>query len=370
MNDDLLRRATHALRHETEGANLRSGLTRARVLDSATKQRAGARRFFVRWALAIASLFVVGTALARVGGQWPVVRAAVQSIAELLVPSEAAEKHRARARHARDGQRSAARPPAQDHDGPDSGATPESAPPTAATEAQAATTASRAASQAGSTLPRATSSAPGPALTQPGAATQTRADAPIVAHARQHQGLAKHATATSHAHRVATSRRNDTEHSQVDAPEPTTEQESITRQQHAAADAQRPQTAAPGDTTPLPSAASTAQPAEGMSRSSSSPPSAAGAARAESAELVLFRHAQNLHLARDPAAALAAWDAYLRVATHGVLRPEASYNRALCLIRLGRNAEARAALEPFARGAFGDYRQREARALIDALSPR
>lgn len=92
-------------------------------------------------------------------------------------------------------------------------------------------------------------------------------------------------------------------------------------------------------------------------------------APAESAELAIFRRAQRLHLAHDPQA-LAAWDDYLRIAGQGVLVPEARYNRALCLVRLGRSDEARAALEPFARGEFGGYRRTEAAALIEALSHR
>jgi hypothetical protein len=86
----------------------------------------------------------------------------------------------------------------------------------------------------------------------------------------------------------------------------------------------------------------------------------------ESADLALFRRAQRLHLNRDPRA-LSAWDDYLRVAGEGPLAPEARYNRALCLVRLGRKAEAKAALESFANGAYGTYRQAEARALIEAL---
>jgi tetratricopeptide (TPR) repeat protein len=87
----------------------------------------------------------------------------------------------------------------------------------------------------------------------------------------------------------------------------------------------------------------------------------------ESAELAVFRRAQRLHLARDPQA-VAAWDDYLRVAGQGVLVPEARYNRALCLVRLGRADEARAALEPFARGNFQGYRRKEATALLEALA--
>jgi hypothetical protein len=90
---------------------------------------------------------------------------------------------------------------------------------------------------------------------------------------------------------------------------------------------------------------------------------------AEAAEhLSLYRRAHRLHFeAHDSAAALLAWDAYLRAAPEGRFAPEARYNRALCLLRLGRGAEAREALAPFAAGRFGDYRQAEAAALLDRL---
>jgi len=82
----------------------------------------------------------------------------------------------------------------------------------------------------------------------------------------------------------------------------------------------------------------------------------------------LYRVAHRRHFTEsNPAGALAAWDAYLAAAPRGRFATEAQYNRALCLVRLGRNAEARAALEPFAAGRYGGYRQREARELSDAL---
>jgi hypothetical protein len=81
-----------------------------------------------------------------------------------------------------------------------------------------------------------------------------------------------------------------------------------------------------------------------------------------------YRRAHAAHFgAQDPAAALAAWDDYLRVAPGGRFALEATYNRALCLVRLGRQTEARAALRPFADGTYGAYRRREARELLDAL---
>jgi hypothetical protein len=83
----------------------------------------------------------------------------------------------------------------------------------------------------------------------------------------------------------------------------------------------------------------------------------------------LYRAAHHAHfVARDPAQALRGWDEYLAQARGGRFALEARYNRALCLIRLGRSGEASSALEPFARGDFGTYRQDEATRLLAALS--
>jgi hypothetical protein len=87
---------------------------------------------------------------------------------------------------------------------------------------------------------------------------------------------------------------------------------------------------------------------------------------AESAELLLFRRAERLHRAHDREA-IAAWDAYLRVAPSGALVPEARYNRAHTQVSARRYAEAHTALAAFAAGEYGGYRAREARALIDQL---
>jgi hypothetical protein len=88
------------------------------------------------------------------------------------------------------------------------------------------------------------------------------------------------------------------------------------------------------------------------------------------AELELYRTAHRAHFTdHDSVAALAAWNAYLAKAPAGRFVLEARYNRALCLVRLERKAEARKALEPFARGAFGGYRKREATELLEVLGP-
>jgi hypothetical protein len=82
----------------------------------------------------------------------------------------------------------------------------------------------------------------------------------------------------------------------------------------------------------------------------------------------LYRAAHEAHfVAHDCARALAGWEAYLRAAPSGQLAVEARYNRALCLVRLGRSEQARSALEPFARGSAGSYRQREAAGLLEVL---
>ena len=78
-----------------------------------------------------------------------------------------------------------------------------------------------------------------------------------------------------------------------------------------------------------------------------------------------YREAHQAHFVkRDFAAAVAAWDRYLALPRPGRLALEARYNRAIALYRLGRRDEAAHALQPFADGDYGPYRQAEARALL------
>lgn len=88
-------------------------------------------------------------------------------------------------------------------------------------------------------------------------------------------------------------------------------------------------------------------------------------------EIALYRKAHQLHFGGGtPAAALAAWDGYLAKSPRGRFSAEASYNRAIALARLGRTAEAKAALQPFASGNYGSYRKESAEKLIQGLDGR
>jgi len=85
----------------------------------------------------------------------------------------------------------------------------------------------------------------------------------------------------------------------------------------------------------------------------------------------LYTAAHTAHFGeRNWPVALDRWNAYLAAAPRGQFAVEAHYNRALCLVRLGRTSEARAALETFARGGFGGYRRSEAQAVLDAIDGR
>lgn len=96
--------------------------------------------------------------------------------------------------------------------------------------------------------------------------------------------------------------------------------------------------------------------------------SSAGATAPSDPNAALFAEAHRRHFVeRDPHRALAAWDRYLAAAPNGRFVPEARYNRALTLVRMGRNVEAKRGLELFANGMYGPYRQDEAHALLDAL---
>lgn len=122
---------------------------------------------------------------------------------------------------------------------------------------------------------------------------------------------------------------------------------------------------------PPPPPAPSAEPEPVLPLKAAPPPSAKAAPSSSGAFMDrdgdLYRLAHDAHFAsHDYARALPAWEAYLRAAPSGRLATEARYNRAICLLRLGRTEEARTALKPFALGAMG-YRQSEAQQLLDEL---
>ncbi len=105
-------------------------------------------------------------------------------------------------------------------------------------------------------------------------------------------------------------------------------------------------------------------------RAIAAPAASSARATASASALALYRVAHAAHFVdHDPARALVAWDAYLAAAPNGQFAPEARYNRALSLVRLGRGKEARSALAPFANGAYGGYRKAEASALLEHIEP-
>lgn len=132
------------------------------------------------------------------------------------------------------------------------------------------------------------------------------------------------------------------------------------------------ESAPPPPSVALVAPAPTAAPVAPVASASSAPaPNAAApppAPSVPSPEDEAYAAAHQAHFAsRDYGAALAAWDRYLAAFPAGRLAPEARYNRAICLVRLGKKAEARSALEPFADGTMGGYRRAEAQRLLDAL---
>jgi hypothetical protein len=84
-----------------------------------------------------------------------------------------------------------------------------------------------------------------------------------------------------------------------------------------------------------------------------------------------YGRAHRLHFVDGaPARALAAWNEYLAAYPRGTFAPEARYNRALCLVRLSRHAEATRALHRFADAPPGSYRRQEAVALLEWMARR
>ena len=82
----------------------------------------------------------------------------------------------------------------------------------------------------------------------------------------------------------------------------------------------------------------------------------------------LYERARQLQLsARDDVAAVAAWSEYLRLLPGGRYADEARYERAVALIRLGRDEEALPELKRFAAQPSGSFRRTEALRLLESL---
>jgi TolA-binding protein len=113
---------------------------------------------------------------------------------------------------------------------------------------------------------------------------------------------------------------------------------------------------------PSPSPATNPAPAPG-------PPAPSAPAASEGpSEADVYASAHRLHFdGAPPAAALGAWDDYLRRFPDGRFTPDARYNRAIVLLKLHRYAEGRAALQPFADGAVGGYHRDDARELLRTI---
>lgn len=86
-------------------------------------------------------------------------------------------------------------------------------------------------------------------------------------------------------------------------------------------------------------------------------------------ERELFSRAHRSHFDGGTSSeALRHWNEYLAAYPHGRFVPEARFNRALTLIRLGDLARARGILERFSRGDFGAARRAQAAELLELIA--
>jgi len=95
---------------------------------------------------------------------------------------------------------------------------------------------------------------------------------------------------------------------------------------------------------------------------------AAVPATQRSSEIDLYARAHELHFhGNDPRAAMQLWTRYLDRFAHGRFVPEAQFNRAVCLVRIGDAAAARRLLTQLASGPGADYPKAQAERLLAEL---
>lgn len=314
MSDDLLERATRALRDTSAPSADDLAETRARILAGTRAARVQRART-LRWVLPLAAAFVAGSAFAATNGQ---VERALETVGAWLrgdaEPSAAPQETRPRVR----------------------------APKRAASPA---------------TEEAVVEAAPTPI--EPAPAEQGAEDAPAQEPASDIEDVstrevASSAEVTRSSARASHGPRSTRNAQDRERPAPAV----LPRAAHDdAADTQTPTAASASTDT------SVAGSAQAVREAEPSP------VRVANPDLAAYREAHRLHFgARNFRAALNAWDLYLARFPAGTFSQEARYNRAICLVRLGRVAEARAALAPFARGEIaGGYRKQEAQALLEAL---
>ncbi len=318
-DDDLLAKATRELREAGDPPLPELRQTRRRIVEAAGRAEKPSRRWV--WLVGqLAAFLLAATALAATTGQ---LQPLIERVRDVFVgpPHVAPEETRsepARARRPRPGSDARGDAPVSDVTSP-APSEPASASPEPLTVE--GTPALRASAAEG--LPGSGASVGGASMASPTAASAAVASASITGPAPARQPTAAGAVA-SRAHGAGGPSEHDS-----------------------------------------PTTAGTA------SAGSSSDDPVAGPAPADTADpdLAAYREAHRTHFVqRDARAALAAWDAYLAAHPRGSFVVEARYNRALCLVRLGRHDAARQALAPFAAGDVGGgYRRADASALLDAL---
>ncbi len=311
MSDDLLQRAARALRDEADGHS-GPGLPKQAILK---KIEANRRASAQRWAVAtpLVLLLVTSTAIAAATGALPGVW---QKVKQLVAPAEQTV------------------------------AGPSAAPPAPEAPRRAGTPATgqvRSAAEPAQPAQPATAPLPAPEVAPLAQDLAPPAEAPVPSEqARNEQAIASPPVALQH----------DLQVQRAGAP--------ARKEPLRAADAATASTPAPrAEQPPAPPAAPEA---------AASPPAATAPPASPANPLQPFRAAQRLQFKdKNWLAALAAWDAYLLQSPRDALAPEARWNRAICLLRLERTAEARQALQPFAQGAEGGYRQAQAVDLLKEI---